>query len=123
MANERPKYGKARSTIGSLFSTVTVTGSPAVLLPCVLDCWLNKFSYDDPLGGMDIPRNKPWHDSIRERMQVVIAKVDLDIAKESNYTVLNRIGYLGVYDISELEISDNHLRFTRAERRLIELVD
>ena len=123
MANERARYGKARSTIGSLFSVVSETGVPNITLPCVLDCWFNKFSYDDPLRGMDIPRNKPWHDSIRELMQVVVAKVDRDVAKESNYTVLNRIGYLGVYDISELEIADNHLRFKRAERRLIELVD
>ena len=101
--------------------TVHVTGREDTSLPCVLSHWFRKFAYDDPLGGEELPRLGAWHDAMRDLRQVVVAQAEVTSAEGSRHKTFRRVGYVGVYKISGLEIDKPHLRFVRAWRPIIEL--
>ena len=121
MATEQRLLGTATGSVGSLFATVRVRGREDMSLPCVLSYWFNQFAYDDPLGGMDLAKTKPWHDAIRDLKQVVMTQDEVTSPEGSECKTFRRIGYIGVFAISDIEIEGNHLRFTRDRYPLLRL--
>lgn len=121
MTEEVQLHGMATGSRGSLFATVRVGGREDRSLPCVLSHWFRKFAYDDPLGGRELPRLKAWHDAMRDLRQVVVAQAEVTSAEGSRHMSFRRVGYVGVYTISDLEIDRPCLRFTRAPRPIVGL--
>ena len=85
-------------------------------LPCVHKCfWVTDRDYHDPHPSQGDQRFAPYIALMREKRRVIATKSKLDPSKPRGGGEFKRDGYVGVFEVANITVDDDGLRFRFGE--------
>ena len=107
--NELPK-AKIKGTQGNWLVAVTIKGEKPERLPTAHFAFLNGMDYVRTDGEMAKRKGKyeKWHDALLKNKKIVLTN-DKWVGEPGTVgSTAKRTGYIGVFEITDIIISDNH---------------